>query len=466
MPHIGFSKLPVPSVRSTSTDACMEHEVPMNHRPHRITIVGGGAGGLELAARMGRTIGKASGAELTLVDENLSHLWKPLLHEVAAGTLDAGIESLDYLALAGHHGFRFRLGKMIGLDRRRGKVLLDAVTDDSGAEIIPSGSLAYDTLVIAVGSRSNDYGIEGVAEHCLFLDKRRQADLFHQKLLQQFLKMKYGTNSAPEASRALIVAIVGAGATGVELAAELHHIGERLHAFGLDHLAGTTPLRLKLIEAAGRILPAVPERVATVAERELRRRGVEIWTGEPVKSVSTEGILLKNNKFINAHLKVWAAGIKAPEFLKNLDGLEINRLNQLVVHQNLTTTRDGNVFAMGDCAVCPQRGDDAPVPPRSQAAHQQARLLARNLMRRLRGKSGLKFIYRDYGSLIYLSSSVVGNLMGNLFGSLFLEGRLARLIYNYLYRSHQRVVLGPVKTLLIAVTDRIHRRIRPRLKLH
>jgi NADH dehydrogenase len=403
---------------------------------------------------------------LTLVDENLAHLWKPLLHEVAAGTIDAGIEAIDYLTVAGRHGFRFRLGKMIGLDRRRRKVLLDAVTDERGSEIIPSGSLAYDTLVIAVGSRSNDYGIEGVAEHCLFLDMRQQADLFHEILLQQFLKMQHRASSSPDASRALKLAIVGAGATGVELAAELHHIGERLHAFGFDHLAGTNPLRLKLIEAASRILPALPERVAAVAEHELRRRGVEILTGEPVKTVTAKGIILKSGKFIDAHLNVWAAGIKAPEFLKDLDGLEANQLNQLVVHQNLTTTRDGNVFAIGDCAACPQPSTDAPVPPRSQAAHQQARLLARNLVRRLRGKPALKYFYRDYGSLIYLSSSAVGNLMGNLFGSVFVEGWLARLIYYYLYRSHQRVVLGLVKTLLITATDRINRRIRPRLKLH
>jgi NADH dehydrogenase len=438
----------------------------VNRAPHRIVIVGGGAGGLELAARLGRAIGDDPAAELTLVDQNLAHLWKPLLHEVAAGTLDAGVEARDYLALAGRHGFRFRLGKMNALDRGRKTIRLDAVTDDGGFEMTPSGSLDYDTLVIAVGSRSNDYGIEGVAEHCLFMETRQQADRFHETLLRMFLKLQYAERALTGTSSPLTVAIVGAGATGVELAAELHQVGGRLQAFGFDHLAAPHPLRLLLIEGADRILPALPERVASAAERELSRRRVEFRTGEMVKAVTAESIVLKSGEVIDAHLKVWAAGIKAPEFLKDLDGLETNHLNQLVVHQNLATTRDENIFAMGDCADCPQPGTGRPVPPRSQAAHQQARVLAKSLVRRLEGKPLLEYVYRDYGSLIYLSSSVVGNLMGNLFGNRFIEGRLARWIYRSLYRSHQRVVLGLLKTLLIAATDRINRRVRPRLKLH
>jgi NADH dehydrogenase len=252
----------------------------------------------------------------------------------------------------------------------------------------------------------------------------------------------------------------------VELAAELHHVAGRLKSFGFDHLGAGNPIRLVLVEGSDRILSALPERVAAAADRELRRRGVEIRTGSAVKSASANGITLQSGEVIPAHLKVWAAGIKAPDFLKDLDGLETNRLNQLVVHQNLMTTRDENVFAMGDCAACPQTGTDRMVPPRSQAAHQQARVLAKSLMRRLEGKRLLNYVYRDYGSLIYLSSSTVGNLMGNLVGSRFVEGYLARTIYLALYRSHQRIVLGTFRTLLMTAADRITRRIRPRLKLH
>ena len=431
---------------------------------HRIVIVGGGAGGLELACRLGRKVGRSSKAAVTLVDENLAHLWKPLLHEVAAGSLDAGTEAVDYLALGRRHGFRFRLGKMTGLNRKEKRIMLAPTRDENGSELLPAGTVAYDTLVLAVGSRSNDYGIDGVRQHCLFLDTRRQADRFHDTLLHRFLQLQYADSS--DASRTLTVAIIGAGATGVELAAELHSVARRLVSFGFDHLPSTSPIQLVLIEGSDRILPNLSAKGAAAAENELCRRGFEIHTGSRVAAVTAEGIRLKNNAFIPAHLRVWAAGIKAPDFLQNLDGLETNGLNQLVVRRNLQTTRDDDIFAFGDCAACPQPGKQTLVPPRSQSAHQQARLLAKSLARKMEKKPLPEFVYRDYGSLIYLSRSAVGNLMGNLTGSWFIEGRLARLIYFSLYRSHQRAVHGSARTLLMMLGDLLSRKTQPRLKLH
>jgi NADH dehydrogenase len=431
---------------------------------HRIVIVGGGAGGLELACRLGRTAGRRGEAAVTLVDENLTHLWKPLLHEVAAGSLDPAVEAADYLALGRRHGFRFRLGKMEGLQREKKQIMLSAIRDQQGKELIAADTVAYDTLVLSVGSHSNDYGIDGVSENCLFLDTWFQADRFHETLLKRFLQLQYQGGS--QARRRLTVAIIGAGATGVELAAELHHVAHRLRSFGLDHLPATQPIQLVLIEKSDRILAELPERVANAAARELRKRGTVIHTGATVKAISAEGITLENGDVIDAHIKAWAAGIKAPDFLKDLDGLETNRLNQLVVRPNLSTTRDEAVFAFGDCAACPQPDSDKQVPPRSQSAHQQARLLSGNLIRRIENKPLQDFVYRDYGSLIYLSRSAVGNLMGSLTGSWFVEGRLARLVYFSLYRAHQWAVHGPIRAVLMIVSDFLTRRTRPRLKLH
>lgn len=431
---------------------------------HRIVIVGGGAGGLELACRLGRKAGHSVKATVTLVDENLTHLWKPLLHEVAAGSLDPGTEAVDYLALGRRHGFRFRLGKMEGLNREKKQIRLAPVRDELGREVIAADTVSYDTLVLSVGSRSNDYGIEGVGDHCLFLDTRLQADRFHEILLKRFLKLQYQGGS--EAQRTLVVAIIGAGATGVELAAELYSVAHRLVSFGFDHLPATKPIQVVLIEKSGRILSELPERVATAADRQLRKRGIIIHTGAAVEKISADGVTMQDGEFINTHITAWAAGIKAPDFLKDLDGLETNRLNQLVVRQNLTTTRDKAIFALGDCAACPRSGSDGLVPPRSQSAHQQARLLAGSLIHRIQKKPLPEFVYRDYGSLIYLSRSAVGNLMGNLAGSWFVEGRLARLVYSFLYRSHQWAVHGSLRTVLITVSDFLTRRARPRLKLH
>ena len=124
---------------------------------HRIVIVGGGAGGLELATRLGRTLGKRGKARITLIDANLTHIWKPLLHEVAAGSLNSSADELNYVAQAKWNHFEFQMGRMCGLERERKCVHLAPSFDEHGIELVPARTLAYDTLVIAVGSTTNDF---------------------------------------------------------------------------------------------------------------------------------------------------------------------------------------------------------------------------------------------------------------------------------------------------------------------
>lgn len=430
---------------------------------HHIVIVGGGAGGIELATRLGRSLGKRGQARITLIDANLTHIWKPLLHEVAAGSLNSSEDELNYVAQAKWNHFEFQLGRMCDLDRQRKTIQLQATLDEEGRELVAPREIAYDTLVIAVGSTTNDFGTPGAAEHCIFLDTRQQAERFHQLLLNQYLR----AHAHPEqsATELINVAIIGAGATGVELAAELHHAARLLAAYGLDGIRPEN-LRLTLVEAGPRVLPALPERISVPVHETLEKLGVRVLTGSPVSEVSAEGLRTADGKLIPASLKVWAAGIRAPRFLNELAGLESNRINQLVVLPTLQTTRDEHIFAFGDCAACPQ-ADGKNVPPRAQAAHQQASLLARSLKRRLEGKPLLEYRYRDYGSLISLSSfSAVGNLMGNLTGDVMLEGRLARWFYVSLYRLHQMALYGKFRTLLLMLSDRLGRSTEPRLKLH
>ena len=156
--------------------------------PHRIVVVGGGAGGLELVTRLGDSLGRSGKAEVTLVDKARTHLWKPLLHEVAAGSLDLDDHALDYLAQAHWHHFRYRVGEMIGLDRASKRVLLAASYDDEGRMVTPERSFGYDTLVLAIGSRSNDFGTPGVAEHAIALDTTVQAARFHRRLVNACLR--------------------------------------------------------------------------------------------------------------------------------------------------------------------------------------------------------------------------------------------------------------------------------------
>jgi NADH dehydrogenase len=437
----------------------------MEQKKH-IIVVGGGAAGLELVTALGDTLGKRGKADITLVDAGRTHIWKPLLHEVAAGTLDAAEDELEYLAQARWHHFRYRLGRMVGLDRARQEVLIAATCNEQGEQIIPERRFRYDLLVIAVGSVSNDFGVAGVKDHCRFLDSTAQAERFQALLLDSMLKAH--TQGKPIEAGQLDVAIVGAGATGVELAAQLYHVTRRLSAYGLDTIDPDKHIRLSLIEAGPRILPALPPRIALGAERVLRDLRVNVLAGEQVVEVTDTGIHTASGRFIPAAIKVWAAGIKAPDFLRDIDGLETNRTNQLVVQRTLQTTRDANIFAIGDCAACPlEDGSGKNVPPRAQAAHQQAALLAKSITRWLQGKPLAAYRYRDYGSLVALGRySTVGNLMGNLTGNLHISGFLARMVYLGLHKMHQVALHGFFRTALLATLRVLRRGVDPQVKLH
>lgn len=433
---------------------------------HRIIIVGGGAGGLELATKLGNRLGKRKKAAITLVDKSRTHLWKPLLHEVAAGSMDEDVHAVDYLAQAHWHGFRYRVGEMSGLDLASKRIFVAPFRDEEGREVTPPASIPYDTLVIAVGSLNNDFGTPGVKKYAICLETPERAEVFHQRVVNACVRAD--AQSEPLRPEQLHIAIVGGGATGTELAAELHRTLRELVAYGLDRVNPERDIQINLIEASDRILNTLPERISNAAVDLLNRLGVKIYTKSVVAEVLPKGVRLADGTIIPAELVVWAAGIKAPEFLQNLQGLECNRINQLIVRPTLQTTSDDNVFAMGDCAECPWPGRNRPVPPRAQAAHQQANHLARQIPRRLRDEPLADFHYRDRGSLISLGEYwAVGSLMGRLMGgSLFVEGVIARLMYNLLYKLHELALHGPAKVVLDTLARLITRRTVPHVKLH
>ena len=433
---------------------------------HHIVVVGGGAAGLELATRLGDRLGRRRRASVTLVECARTHLWKPLLHEVAAGSLDPGEYEVSYLAQAHWHGFRYRLGEMIGLNRAVNEVQLAATFDDEGREITPQRSVGYDTLVIAIGSITNDFGTPGVAEHSVPMETRAQAERFNRRLVNACIRAH--SQEGPVRPGQLHVAIIGAGATGTELAAELHRTLREVVAYGLDRIDPRRDIRIVLIEAADRVLPALPERISEATRRLLDRIGVEVYTGARVTEVTSEGLRLADGSFIASELVLWAAGVKAPEVLRDLDRLEVNRINQLVVEQTLQTTRAPDVFAIGDCAACPQRGTPTAVPPRAQAAHQEASHMVRQIERRLRGEALLPYTYRDFGSLVSLGRhTTVGNLMGFLFGrGMFIEGLFARVMYHSLRTIHERALNGSLHAVLGLLSRALSRPTGPPVKLH
>jgi len=433
----------------------------------RIVVVGGGAAGLELVTHLGDTLGKRGKAEIVLVERSRTHLWKPLLHAIAAGSMDPSEHALNYLAQGHWHHFRYQYGEMIGLDRAGQCVHLASTFDEEGRQITAARSIAYDTLVIAIGSVTNDFGTPGAAGHAVPLETPEQAVRFHHRLVNACLRAQ--SQDEPVRPGQLHVAIIGAGATGTELAAELYQTARDVVAYGLDHVDPDKDIRIILVEGAERILPALPERVSKATLRLLRKLGVEVRTGARVAEVRADGVRLASGEVLPSELVIWAAGVKGPDVLHDLDGLEVNRINQLVVTATLQTTRDEAIFAIGDCAACPRQGYDTPVPPRAQAAHQQASHLVRQLVRRLEGKPLEPFIYRDFGSLVSFGRwGAVGNLMGFAIGKgLFIEGALARLMYRSLYKMHEMALHGVLKTAVGMLARGLSRqRGEPKVKLH
>ncbi|HVO87213.1 MAG TPA: NAD(P)/FAD-dependent oxidoreductase [Casimicrobiaceae bacterium] len=434
---------------------------------HRIVVVGGGAGGLELATQLGDKYGRRGKADVVLIERARQHFWKPHLHELAAGSMDVDLFGTDYLAQAHWHRFRYLVGEMVGLDRTNRLVHVGPVHDVDDELVTLARSFPYDTLIVAVGSKTNDFGTPGAREHAIALDTPEDAEHFHRRLVNACIRAH--AQSAPLSPGQLHVAIIGAGATGVELAAELHNATRTLVSFGLDRIDPEKDIRIIVIEAADRILPALPERLATAALKLLERLNVKVHTSARVAEVLDNGVKLADGTVIPAELVVWAAGVKAPDFLKDIGGLETNRINQLVVRPTLQTTRDDDIFAIGDCAACPWLGREGKwVPPRAQAAHQQASHMVKQIGRRLAGKPLVAWRYHDFGSLVSLGEhSAVGNLMGALTRHNFwIEGWFARMMYLSLYKMHELALHGFWKVALGTLARVITRRTEPHVKLH
>lgn len=438
---------------------------------HHIVVVGGGAGGLELATRLGDKLGRdgwfrRSEASITLVDRARTHIWKPLLHEIAAGSMDVDRHEVEYQAHAHWHSFKFRYGEMIGLDREKKLVELGRTVDEDGREITPNRWVPYDTLVIAIGSVSSDFGVPGVKEHALMLDTPDEAERFNRRLINACVRAN--TQPGPIRPEQLHVAIIGAGATGTELSAELHGTARGVVAFGLDKIDPEKDIRITLIEAASRVVPALPPRISEATTDILRKLNVDVRTGARVTEVTPGGVKLASGDFIGSELVIWAAGVKGPDVLAHLDGLEVSSSNQLVINQTLETTRDPNIFAFGDCAYLVPPGETLPIPPRAQAAHQQASHLVKQLKARLRGEPLRPFKYRDFGSLVSLGHySTVGSLMGFVTGrKMIIEGFAAKLMYRSLYKMHETALHGYWKVALDSFSRLLTRRTEPHVKLH
>ena len=312
-------------------------------------------------------------------------------------------------------------------------------------------------MIIAVGSVSNDFKTQGVKEFCHYLDSRQQAEIFQQDLLHLYLDAQN-----KNVDRDLHIAIIGAGATGVELSAELVQAKQNFYKYGLNKI-NPNNVKISLIEGADRILPALSEKIAEHATQQLKRMKIEVLTAKRVEKVDAERVYFNDGTSIEAQLKIWAAGIKTPAVIANLTGFEKDRIGRLDVYATLQTKSDPNIFAFGDCAHCILDAREAPLGPRAQVASQQATFLANAMQARIKGKQLPMFQFSDKGSLVSLSKN---KAVGELLGQVNVQGFIAKSMYVSLYRIHQATIYGYAHAGLLTAKDFVTRKIAPKIKLH
>ncbi len=429
----------------------------ISNRKPRIVIVGGGVAGLLLATRLGRSLGRRGDAEVILVDRGPTHVWKPMLHTFAAGTWNVFQQQVQYLAHAHSNHFEYVPGSLKSVDTARGAIQLHPL-DIGETRVAEERDIAFDELILAHGSHANDFNTPGVSQHCHFIDGQQQAEDFNTKL-RATLARGFVTGQKVE------IAIVGGGATGVELAAELSRLMEIASAYGGMENVGHR-MQITLLDSSRRILSAFPANVAQSATTQLEALGVTVRTGIRVVAADPNGFVLEDGSRVEARLKVWAAGICAMSV--GIGQLEVNRSGQVVIDENLAAKGRRHIYAIGDCASLTPAGDDRPLAATAQVANQQAQHLAKHLPKLLRKGTPIPaFQFQDLGSLVSLSNYNAFGTLGRLgfFRGGFIQGKFAQLSHAFLYRRHQFLLHGPFRASALWVAERANAMVQPKIRI-
>lgn len=422
----------------------------MQARYYQIVIVGGGAGGLELAVQL------ADGGQegVLLIDSSQTHVWKPRLHEMAAGVRRGQLGEIDYAGLAAQRGFSFERGTLADVDPEEELITLAAEEGASDQTPIPQRHIGYHALVLGLGGVTPDMGIDGVLDHAVLLDRKQDAEALFRRFSSGLLAHAVAGNDKPYQ-----VVIVGSGQTGVELSA---HLATDAACADLGPAKALPEIQVTVLEAVDTFMAQVQDKVREAVRSRLHDAGVEIRTGQQVSRVTADAVETDDGERFAANLTVWATGRVGPPVGDNIEALATNKKRQWHVRPTLQTTDHDSVFALGDCAYL----TDNPAPPTAQAASEQARHLATELPRYLAGDKPAPFEFKDQGTLLSLGAAgTLGHVRGLFTNDLHIRGRLARTAYHGLQRQHEILLVGTTRGLAGMMGD-MFRMAGPQLKVY
>ena len=349
-----------------------------------VVIVGAGFGGVRLAKELAK-----ENVHITLVDRHNYHLFQPLLYQVSTAVLSAAEIAYPTRAFFKHNNnVDFFMAKATSVDQGRRVLLTD------------HGEIAYDYLVLAAGGTTNFFGNESVERNSYGMKTLQEAIALRGHIVHEFERASKKTDPArtEERRRHLNFVIVGGGATGIEMAGA---IMELIGVFKKEfHNIDFSEVHVTLLEAMGSVLPMVPPDLQQHTIDVLRKKGVDVRLNTAVTAYDGNDLVLKDGEVIPTKTVIWAAGVRAQDFIKDCGG-EVDRAGRIVVEENLLVKGSDCVFALGDCANF-QHGTERPLPTVAPVATQQAMQIKANLMALISGKTPDqlgKFVYHDLGAM-------------------------------------------------------------------
>jgi NADH:quinone reductase (non-electrogenic) len=371
-------------------------------QPHRVIVLGGGFGGLSAVQKL-----KRAPVEVILIDRRNFHLFQPLMYQIATGSLSPGEIAAPLRGVLSHQkNTQVLLGEVSDIDPAAKKIqLLDGATFD------------YDSLIVATGSQTSYYGNDSWREWAPSLKSVEEATAIRHKILYAFERAERAATH--EESRAwLTFVIVGAGATGLELAGALAEIANETLKHDFRHI-DPREARILLVEGGPRVLPSFPEDLSAKAEKLVTKLGVEVMKGVMVTTIDANGVTFRRGdktESLAAHTVLWAGGVETTTFGRKLaerTHAETDRSGRIKVNSDLTIPNYPDIFIVGDLAHATDK-DGKPMPGVAQVAIQGGAFAAKTIKARIENKKpDSAFHYFNKGDMAVIGrAAAVANIFG------------------------------------------------------